>query len=80
MVRNSIRVNPATAQATVVSDPFPSILDGIPLQIRTVNVTLDRPQFTFNASCCTDGDHRPPRLHPGHDHRGLEPLPGAGLP
>jgi hypothetical protein len=26
-----------------VSDPFPTILDGVPLQIRTVSVTVDRP-------------------------------------
>ncbi len=52
VVHGSIRVNPYTAQATVVSDPFPSILDGIPLQIRTVNVTLDRPEFTFNPTSC----------------------------
>ena len=51
-VRGSIRINPTTAQATVVSDPFPSILQGIPLQVRNVNVNLDRPGFTFNASSC----------------------------
>ncbi len=51
-VRGSIRVNPTTAQATVVSDPFPSILDGIPLQVRTVNATLNRESFTFNPTSC----------------------------
>jgi hypothetical protein len=52
VVRNSIRINPATGQATVVSDQFPNMLAGIPLQIRTVNVTLDRPEFTFNPTNC----------------------------
>ncbi len=52
VVRGSIRVNPSTAQATVVSDPFPSIIDGIPLQIRTVSVNLDREGFTFNPTNC----------------------------
>jgi hypothetical protein len=52
VVRGSIRVNPTTAQATVVSNPFPSILDGIHLQTKTVNVTLDRPGFTFNPTNC----------------------------
>ncbi len=56
VVHGSIRVNPYTAQATVVSDPFPSILDGIPLQIRTVNVTLDRPEFTFNPTNCAPSE------------------------
>jgi hypothetical protein len=53
IVRGSIRINPTTAQATVVSDPFPTILDGIPLQTRFVNVTLNRPAFTLNATGCT---------------------------
>jgi uncharacterized repeat protein (TIGR01451 family) len=53
IVRGSIRVDPSTAQATVVSDPFPTILDGIPLRVKTVNVTLDRPGFTFNPTNCS---------------------------
>jgi hypothetical protein len=53
VIRGSIRIDPHTAQAAVVSDPFPSILDGIPLQIKTVNVNLDRPGFTFNPTNCS---------------------------
>jgi uncharacterized repeat protein (TIGR01451 family) len=52
VVRGSIRVNPTTVQASVVSDPFPTILDGIPLQVKTVNVTLEREGFTFNPTNC----------------------------
>lgn len=52
VVRGSIRVDPHTAQASVVSDQFPSILDGIPLRLRSVAVTLDRPGFTFNPTDC----------------------------
>ena len=36
----------------IVSDPFPSILDGVPLQVKTVNVTIDREGFTFNPTNC----------------------------
>jgi hypothetical protein len=53
VVRNSIRIDPSTAQATVVSDPFPTMLAGIPIQLRTVNVTLDREGFTFNPTNCS---------------------------
>jgi hypothetical protein len=53
VVRGSIRVNPVTAQASVVSDPFPTILDGIPLQVRTVSVDIDRPGFTLNPTSCS---------------------------
>src|SRR4029077_11255562 len=53
VVRGSIRINPNTAQASVLSDPFPTILDGIPLQVKTVNVTIDRAGFTFNPTNCS---------------------------
>lgn len=52
IVRASIRVNPETSQITVLSDPLPRILEGIPLQIRTVQVTVDRPGFMFNPTNC----------------------------
>jgi hypothetical protein len=52
VVRGSIRINPRTAQASVVSNAFPTILQGIPLNVKTVNVTLDRRGFTFNPTSC----------------------------
>ena len=53
VVRAAIEVDPTTAQITVVSDQLPSILEGVPLQIRTVNVTIDRPNFMFNPTNCS---------------------------
>jgi hypothetical protein len=57
VVRAKIEVNPITAQLTITTDssgPYkiPTILDGIPLQIQHVNVTIDRPHFTFNPTNC----------------------------
>ena len=57
VVRARIDVNPLTAQLTITTDadgPYaiPHILDGIPLQIKHVNVTIDRPGFTFNPTNC----------------------------
>ncbi len=52
-VRQSLRIDPHTAQVTAVSDPFPTILDGIPLHLRKVELVLDRPGFTFNPTSCT---------------------------
>jgi hypothetical protein len=52
VVRATINVDPHTAALTVVSDPLPTILQGIPLQVRTVNVTVDRPGFIFNPTDC----------------------------
>jgi uncharacterized repeat protein (TIGR01451 family) len=51
--RATIDVNPKTAQVTVTSDPFPQIRDGVPLRLKTVNVTVDRPKFTFNPTNCS---------------------------
>jgi len=52
VARSAIEVDPHTAQITVASDPLPTILDGIPLDIRTVNVAIDRPSFIFNPTSC----------------------------
>jgi hypothetical protein len=53
VVRASIAINPATAALTITSDPLPTILEGIPLQLKTVNVTVDRAGFMFNPTSCT---------------------------
>jgi hypothetical protein len=52
VVRASINLDPATAALTVKTDRFPTILDGIPLQLRVVDTTIDRPGFTFNPTSC----------------------------
>ncbi len=52
VVRAAISVDPTTAALTVTADPLPTILDGIPLQLRVVNVVIDRPGFTFNPTDC----------------------------
>ena len=53
VVRAAIAVDPYTAQITVTSNPLPTIKQGIPLQIRTVNVTIDRSGFMFNPTNCS---------------------------
>jgi len=47
-----IVVNPSTAALTIASDPLPQTLDGIPLQIKTVNLDVDREGFALNPSDC----------------------------
>jgi hypothetical protein len=37
---------------TVTSDPLPTQLKGIPLQLKAINVTIDRPEFEFNPTSC----------------------------
>ena len=53
VVRNALFVDPETAQGHVVSDPFPKILDGVPLKLRSIDVNLDRPDFTLNPTNCS---------------------------
>jgi hypothetical protein len=52
VVRSAIVVNPVTAAITISSDPIPTILQGIPLQNRSIDVVVDRPGFMFNATSC----------------------------
>ncbi|HET7417023.1 MAG TPA: hypothetical protein VFJ61_05315 [Solirubrobacterales bacterium] len=52
VVRNALYVDPESAQVHAVSDPFPRILQGIPLDLRSVDLRLDRPQFTKNPTNC----------------------------
>ena len=53
VVRATINADPNTTALTVTSDPLPQILDGVPLRVRIVNVTIDRPGFMFNPTNCS---------------------------
>ena len=58
VVRAKIDVDPTTAQLTITTDnegPYkiPTIIDGIPLEIKHVNVLINRPGFTFNPTNCS---------------------------
>jgi hypothetical protein len=56
VMRARIEVDPHTAQLTISSAPgvggVPIIEEGIPLDIRTVNMSIDRLGFTFNPTDC----------------------------
>jgi hypothetical protein len=52
VVRNALFIDPVSAQASVRSDPFPTILAGIPLDVRSVALRADKPNFTFNPTSC----------------------------
>jgi hypothetical protein len=59
VVRAKIEVNPTTAALTVTTNSeaegyaIPHILQGIPLEIKHINVTIERAGFTFNPTNCT---------------------------
>lgn len=52
VVRAGIYVDPSDAHVTVKSDPLPTIVKGIPLRLRQVNLAIDRDQFTLNPTNC----------------------------
>jgi hypothetical protein len=47
-----IEVDPRTAALTIVSDPLPQTLDGIPLQLKTIALDIDRAGFALNPTDC----------------------------
>jgi hypothetical protein len=52
VVRGSLTINPVTSRVTVATDPFPTILQGIPLQMRDVRLNVDRPNWMLNPTSC----------------------------
>ena len=58
VIRAKVEVDPHTAALTVVTDPpgsphsIPTMIEGVPLQIKRVNVLINRPGFTFNPTNC----------------------------
>lgn len=52
VVRTALHVDPVTAQIHAVTGPIPRILEGIPLDVRSIAIELDRPQFTLNPTSC----------------------------
>jgi hypothetical protein len=52
VVRAAVFVDRRTAALRAVTDPLPSVLDGIPLQLRDVRVAVDRPNFMVLPTGC----------------------------
>ncbi|MFI5091397.1 MAG: hypothetical protein ACHP7P_15255, partial [Terriglobales bacterium] len=52
VVRSRIFIDRNNATLTIVSDPLPTQLKGIPLQLKRIQVLVDRPNFQFNPTSC----------------------------
>jgi hypothetical protein len=52
-IRNAAYVDPASAQVTVKSDPIPTILHGLLLDVREIRVNVDRPGFIQAPTNCS---------------------------
>jgi hypothetical protein len=52
VIRVALNLDPQKAQIHAVSDPFPTVLEGIPLDVRGASLRLGRPDFTLNPTSC----------------------------
>jgi hypothetical protein len=52
IVRGRIDVDRRTAQVTITTDPLPTIIGGVPADLRSIYAVIDRPSFIFNPSNC----------------------------
>jgi len=57
VTREALSLDPTTAQVKVdgaAADPIPTILEGVPLRLRDLRISVDRPQFTLNPTSCNE--------------------------
>jgi hypothetical protein len=52
VVRARIEVDRHTSQLTVTTDPLPTIIDGVPADLRSIDAVIDRSGFMFNPTDC----------------------------
>jgi hypothetical protein len=52
VVRQKIYVDPIDAHVTVVSDPLPTIVKGVPVRLQRLDVNVDKPGFMINPTSC----------------------------
>jgi hypothetical protein len=51
-VRAAISIDPNTAAVTVTSDPLPRFIEGVPLLVKKLEVSIDREHFFLNPTSC----------------------------
>lgn len=52
VVRVALNVDPKTAQVNAVSDAIPDVFGGVKLDLRSINVNVDRSKFMINPTNC----------------------------
>jgi hypothetical protein len=58
IVRQPVFVDPEDARLTVTRAPLPTILEGVPVRLRSIDVDVDRPGFMVNPTSCDRGEVR----------------------
>ena len=77
VTRAGIRVDPESVRASVVSDPLPKILQGVPVTYRAIRVDVSRPDFTLNPTNCARSRSAPSSARPRVRSRTPRSLPGG---
>jgi hypothetical protein len=54
VVRVALNIDPETARVTAVSDALPTFVQGVPLDLRDVRVSIDREGFAQNPTSCRE--------------------------
>ncbi len=81
VVRVALFVNPETAQIHAVSDPIPDVFGGVKLDLRTIDVNLERSKFMRNPTNCQrlrDRRHPKRRRRRSDEPGGVQLLRGVG--
>ncbi len=52
VVRVALNVDPLTAQINAVSDPIPNVFGGVKLDLRSIDLSMNRYQFMLNPTNC----------------------------
>ena len=52
VVRVALNIDPETAQVNAVSDAIPHVFGGVKLDIRAIDVSINRKKFTLNPTTC----------------------------
>jgi hypothetical protein len=52
VVRTKLSIDPITTQVSADAEPLPTIIQGIPLHIRSVTLKMDRNTFVLNPTSC----------------------------
>ncbi len=54
VVRAALNVDPETAQVHAVSDPIPYVFGGVKLDLRSIDISIDRQNFAVNSTTCRE--------------------------
>jgi hypothetical protein len=52
VVRQKVYIDSETAQVRIVSDPFPTVVKGVPVRLQRLAVSIDKRGFMFNPTSC----------------------------